>query len=101
MAENTDAYAITFARDQVRPVVEELRNLRLRYTAFLNEWSAGVPIDNTADTIAENRTDGKPDVTGANVFALVAILETIETQLGTAAARKLMSRVATRPPSVS
>lgn len=77
----SDAQSITFIKEEVRPLAEEIRSLKARIDAAIVEWNTGpnVAITNDVDTI-EDGIDSAPLI-GSDVHNLVTQLLAIQTQL--------------------
>lgn len=72
----TDPEAIRFANEQVRPIAEQLRALKVRIRAMQTSWFAGrnQAFPNTSDPLEDGReAEGVSRLTGANVNSLVGI----------------------------
>lgn len=81
MAQITDAEAIRFCNEVVRPLCEELRALRVRIVAAQTQWFLGL---NTvfaapADTVEDGRAaEGVSRLTAADVTNAVAQLLAVD-----------------------
>lgn len=76
MANITNAQAIKFVNEQVRPLAEQARALKAQITSMTTDWFGGinVAIPNTTDLVADGRTDGVNLLTGADVNSAVSNL---------------------------
>lgn len=75
MAEITNPQAINFVNEQVRPLCEELRALKVKFDALAPVWYGGINslITNSAqDTIEDGRElEGVSRLTGADIHNAV------------------------------
>ena len=86
MAEITDAEAIRFVNEQIRPLAEELRNLNAMLKNAKGVWVGGGLsglFANAADKVEDGREgQGVSRLTAGDVTALIDELSTIITQFG-------------------
>jgi hypothetical protein len=76
MPDITNAQAIKFVNEQVRPLSEQARALKARIGALTTDWFAGLnlAVPNTPDVVADGRTDGASVLTGIDVNSVVGNL---------------------------
>jgi len=101
MADITDAQAIRFANEQVRPLAEKMRALKAEIDAALVDWNGGI---NTTvgssgdDTLADGReAEGISRLTAADISNLVTQLTAYQTQLDQAGVADVISKPCVRP----
>ena len=78
------AYRV-FVRENIRPISEAIRAVRIRAIAMKTEYNSEINVGGGAfangangDTIVENRTDeGVPDLTKLQITQLVGVLDSI------------------------
>ena len=104
MAAITDAEAIRFVNEQIRPLAEELRNLNSMLNNAKGIWVGGglnSLFTNAADTIEDGREgQGVSRLTAGDVTALIAELSTIITQFGGAGVMDVIRKPTVRRMTV-
>lgn len=83
MANVTDASAINFVNVNIRPVADQVAQLQTTLAVTLAAWSAKgmaalIPNDATAVIEDGSPADGRTSLTGVDVNAFIALLETLQ-----------------------
>jgi len=104
MAEITNAEAIRFCNEQIRPLAERMRALKIEVDAALTTWFAGVSTvigSSAGDTIEDGRGDeGVSRLTAADVTNLGVQMIAYQTQLNQAGVAGVVSKPCVRPVRV-
>lgn len=99
MANVTNAEALRFINEEVRPMAERVQSMMARLEAMRTKWNAtiGALIPNDVSLIVDNRqaTEGVSQLTGANVVQIMAQFATIE-----AINKQIVAIPCVRPPQV-
>ena len=104
MADITDAEAIRFVNEVIRPTAEKMRGLKAEIDAATVAWFAGLnsAITNTADLLDDGReAEGVSRLTGADVVNLITQMMAYQTQLNAGGVASVISKPCVRTLQVS
>jgi len=102
MADITNAQAIKFANEQIRPAANDLAQLYYRAQRVVDQWHAlGMSslIPNSADdTVIDGAaTDGRPIIAGADATNMITRLQEVVTDYEANSSAKLNTVLAVAP----
>jgi len=105
MVDITDANAIKFINEQIRPIAEAMRNLNVEIDAMTVDWFSGtntVVGSSASDDIADGRADeGISRLTASDVSLLVTQAITFQTQMNGGGVDGIIAKPCVRPVKVS
>jgi hypothetical protein len=92
---------VKYTNEQVRPMAEKLRGLKAEIDAALLQWHSGIGAELTADlstTIDDGReAEGISRLTANDCVNLIAILESLQAELGQVGKAQIISKPCVRP----
>jgi hypothetical protein len=101
----TNAQAIRYTNEVIRPQAEKLRAIKAEIDAALTTYNAGlgdVFYNATSEVIDDGRDDeGVSRLTGNDVLLLITQLQTIQTQLNGAGVANVIAKPCVRPLSAA
>lgn len=97
----TNAQAIAFANEQVRPMAEKVRNLKAEIDALMVTWFGGVnnlfPNDN-AEAVEDGReAEGVSRLDGEDIVGFVTVIADLQTRLNQAGYADRVAKPCVRP----
>lgn len=104
MANITNEEAIRYVNEQVRPIAERMRSLKIEIDAALVDWNAGLDTL-IGSSAANNLLDGREDegvsrLTAADITALGVEMITYQAQLEVAGVAETVSKPCVRTVQV-
>lgn len=100
MPDITSAEAVRFSDEEIRPLAEKLRNLKVEVDAAIVDWFNGVNalFPNDTSTLIDGRADrGDTVLTGADINNLVTQLLAYQSQLNQAGVADVIAKPCVRP----
>ncbi len=101
----TDARAIRFTNEQVRPMAEKLRAIKAEIDGMMVDWFGGmnalVPNDN-AEALEDGReAEGVSRLDGEDIVGLITVVQAVQTTLDTAGYSDRIAKPCVRPLDAS
>jgi hypothetical protein len=103
MADITNPQAVRFVNEQVRPMAETLRALKVELDAMMVQWFAGTNalVANDKSALADKReAEGISRLTGEDVVGLIVVVQAIQGLLDTAGYADRIAKPCVRPLKV-
>jgi len=79
MAVISDPIALKFVNEQVRPLCEQIRALKVLMVSAETQWDGGTNVffANGADVVGDDPADGRSRLTALNVSQVMTIMSTL------------------------
>ncbi len=96
-----DKEAVKFVNEQIRPMAERLRALKVEIDAMTTTWHSGIGALMMADLSGQiqdgRESEGVSRLTANDVVGLMATVEAIQTTLGETGRAAVISKPCVRP----